>query len=123
MQTPNSTYTAEQIFAELTRRGAHQAIVSYSGGHDEGGHDEIALLANGVEFASLASPWPCSTAAEAELEAFIDALAAPIYARFGGFDGATEVDGRLIWDVAERTCVAQGSRTDWVDDNWNAEVS
>ncbi|HTZ62679.1 MAG TPA: hypothetical protein VMB51_01090 [Solirubrobacteraceae bacterium] len=93
-----------EVFAALSARGADRAVVEFSGGNDEGGPDAITLFA-GEETVATLRLWPGasqSDAERAEIE-LSDALSAPIFERYGSFDGDFDVYGELIWSVAGQT--------------------
>jgi hypothetical protein len=93
-----SPLTADEVFAELERRAAHHAIVYFSGGDDEGGADELAIVGRDGT-SSVLSAWvhdidPADQALATTLEApLLDV----------GFVGRFSISGTLRWDVARRT--------------------
>ena len=113
-------------FNELRRRGIVRAVVSFSGGNDEGGVEQINLVsASGVNI-QLEDYYPGkrwnettqryespTSSADEELAA---ALGEPIYDRYGTFAGEYYVDGRLIWDVATGDVKIEADQRDTLDD-------
>lgn len=46
----------EDVYDEVAARGAERAVVSFSGGNDEGGVDRIALIDNSGELVAYVEP-------------------------------------------------------------------
>ena len=84
-----STLTREQVFDQLAALGLASVRMSFYGGHDEGD----------VEIDDRSDLY--------------DALCQPIYDRYGGFDGDPEVWGELVWTVADRSLLIEGSEKNW----------
>lgn len=99
-----STLTREQIFDQLHARGIASVRLAFYGGHDEGDVEDTKYLdAEGHELAVELD----------DRSDLYDALCQPIYDRYGGFDGYPEVDGELIWHVADRSLAIEGRETVW----------
>ncbi len=140
-ETP--TMTREAVFEALGARGATKALVSFSGGNDEGGPDTVTLLGpEGKELDEVRDYVPNQvfdddgamlfdefedlhgkfwrprtrpyTDEEAREMALCDALAAPIDDEYGGFAGDFSVSGTLVWDVAAGTVTMRGEETEYV---------
>lgn len=55
--TANDHFMKEsEVFDEIAARGAERAVVSFSGGNDEGGIDRIALVGAGGEAVAAVEP-------------------------------------------------------------------
>jgi hypothetical protein len=92
---------AEAVWRALERIGASAALVRFaSGGKLPASIDVLALAGDGGEL----SRWQ---AGESELA---DALAAPIWARYGSFRGQPPITATLRWSVAERSLTLAGTR-------------
>ena len=85
---------AAEVWRALEGISARVARVRFSGGGGRRGHVEVvAVSAGGGELAR----WQ---AGESELG---DALAVPVWARYGVFRGQPLIIGTLVWSVAERS--------------------
>jgi hypothetical protein len=96
--------TRNEVFAELSSRGADRAVVEFSGGNDEGGPDSITLFVGEEEFSSL-SAWPTGarSAEEQAEDRLADGLSALVFEAYGTFAGDFDVTGEVIWDVESKT--------------------
>jgi hypothetical protein len=101
---PDAPLAPDAVFAALERDGVQQAVVSFSGGNDEGGADEITFLRGGGEPATNELMWTDGR------EDFAEALSAPIYDQIGTFAGAFIVHGTVTWDVAARRITLRDAR-------------
>jgi len=91
----------EEVWGALERISASVASVRFAGGGGRRASVEIvAGAAGGGELAR----W---RAGESELG---DALAAPVWARYGVFRGQPPITGTLIWNVAARSITLAGRR-------------
>ena len=91
----------EEVWRALERTAANVARVRFAGGGARRASVEIVVAAaGGGELAR----W---RAGESELG---DALAAPVWARYGGFRGQPPIAGTLSWSVAERSVMLAGGR-------------
>jgi hypothetical protein len=108
-----------EVFRLLRERGAAQAVVEFHGGSDEGETNGISLLdADENEIGTLETimaplrhvPETNENVRARELtpdektqNRLVEALEAPVWNRYGGFDGTCSVEGEIIWDVASET--------------------
>jgi hypothetical protein len=91
----------DAIWRALERIGASVALVRFAAGRGLPASVEVVALAgNGGELGR----WQ---AGESELS---DALAAPVWARYGSFRGQPPITATLRWSVAERSLSLAGSR-------------
>jgi hypothetical protein len=91
----------EEVWRALERTAATVGRVRFAGGGARRASVEaVAAAAGGGELAR----W---RAGENELG---DALAAPVWARYGGFRGQPPITGTLSWSVAERSIMLAGRR-------------
>jgi hypothetical protein len=79
------------IYAKVRELGATTARVAFSGGHDEGGPDEVRLFDGERE-----------VPIEHDFELY-EQLGAPIYDEYGGFAGAFQASGELRIDAVAET--------------------
>jgi hypothetical protein len=109
----SSTLSRDEIFRRLRELGAATAVVEFSGGGDEGGIDSITLYdgegnALDVELEENfhGRTWQPITQTYVQIESatpdqeLAAALTAPVYARYGSFDGDLDVNGTISYDVA-----------------------
>ena len=88
-------------FNLMTAMGIKRAVVSFSGGNDEGGVDEItAYNADGGEIGFG------STDRWGQLE---ELLGRPVYDQYSSFAGEFYVDGEVTWDLSDRTVKMKGN--------------
>lgn len=91
------------VLDELRKRGASKALVSFSGGNDEGGVDNITLslkLANGTETEQELEVWGSKGTDDEKL---VSELSAAVYDRYYSFAGEFYVNGDVVVDVEEGT--------------------
>jgi hypothetical protein len=112
---PDAPPAPDAIFAELERDGVRQAVVSFSGGNDEGGADEITFLRGGGEPATNELMWTDGR------EDFAEALSAPIYDQIGTFAGAFIVHGTVTWDVPARSITLRDARSG--EGEWDCDMN
>lgn len=92
----------KQVFEELKKLGAVQAVIAFSGGNDSGGADSITLLnvdGNDIEH-SLEDD-----------DGLGEALCQPIYDKYHSFAGEFFVDGTLTWTVEGSKLEMSGHET------------
>lgn len=100
-------YTDENhVWLDLLTNGFKRVDVHFSGGNDEGGSDNIFLIAaddtaTDIQNALYDNKNPNHKIAEA--------LAEPVYSEYGSFAGEYYVNGTLTWDVASRKISIEGS--------------
>ena len=87
-------------FEELARRKYITAEVVYSGGHDEGGVDEIYATDGGDEQIPLTEEDP-----------LFNCLASVVYATFGGFGSVPDTSGKFIFTTETGKIMLEGERT------------
>jgi hypothetical protein len=122
----NNIVVQPGVWRWLEAKGAVKAYLSYSGGNDEGGVDEVVLaLKDGMKVSlptvyvsemwdEAARTWRRgvydgqSFRALTEDERMIAALCQPVEDRYGSFAGEFYVNGTLVYDVAQRTAKADG---------------
>lgn len=106
----------ERTFRLLRKRGAHQAILTFQGGHDEGSVEEIKLILGTGEEVTL-DTWYCGgymydpttgqykplSEPANEDEELADLLERPINEAFGSWGGVGSTYGTLTWDATENT--------------------
>lgn len=112
--TEKTGMTRPEVFAELASRGADRAVVSFSGGNDEGGPDSIALQRGDEEIRTLPT-WAGEgdTAAKADAQ-LADALSDPIFEEYGTFAGDFDVTGEVIWDLdGETVAMVRDERSEY----------
>jgi hypothetical protein len=98
--------TRDEVFTALIAKGAAKAVIEFHGGGDEGFTDEFFLEdSEGNSIEDI----------EKGQDDLATALYQPVEDRFGGFDGLSDVQGTLTWNVAERKVTISGSETEWVD--------
>ena len=88
------------VYDELEKRGVIVASVSFSGGGDEGGADDIILTHKDGHTSEL-DPYQYGTCGDDYN--LVTALAEPLYEKYGGFAGEFHVSGTLVYDVVGRT--------------------
>jgi hypothetical protein len=113
--------TRDQIFNELVARSVAKVIISFSGGNDEGGVDQIQLLYNNEVVEYIDEYWPVPKYDEATKtwikpertyeQTFQFYLTKPIYNKYHTFAGDWYVNGELVWDVTKRSVTMNGSQT------------
>lgn len=92
----------QDVWQALERAGAQIALVRFAGGGGrQGTLDSVSIEADGRELARF---WQ---AGESELA---DALAAPVWGRYGSFRGQPPIRATLAWNVAERSVMLAGTR-------------
>ena len=100
----NHEITEEQAYNLILGAGATRAIVSFSGGGDEGGADDITLTRPGddgqhVIVAEL-EPYAHGKIAHQALTQYLEDLPSTQY---GSFNGDVLVDGTIVVDAETRT--------------------
>ena len=94
----------EDVWAELERRGATVAVVSFSGRAGEGGRVG-AIAVSRITGGELIDVERWSGGDELTY-----ALEAPIWDRYGVFAGHPRIRAMVTWIVAERCVVISGDR-------------
>ena len=87
-------------FKELARRKYITVEVTYSGGNDEGGVDEIYATDGGDEQIPLT-----------EADPLFNHLASVVYTRFGGFASVPDTSGKFIFTTETGKIMLEGERT------------
>ena len=85
------------IYAKVRDLGGTRAILTFSGGNDEGGPDDIRLF-DGEDAVKLDLDLD-----KPETWELFDQLGAPIYDEWGGFAGPFHVSGELRIDASAET--------------------
>ena len=102
--------TRPDVFRRLQEMGAVSAVVPFHGGNDEGFTEGITLeSADGNPVAVIHEDYYGNEEPFEGAQDLAEALSRPVYDEYGGFDGDFEVEGRVIWDVAEGTISMEGS--------------
>jgi hypothetical protein len=94
----------DDVWAELARRGATIATVSFSGRAGRGGSVDRVILSR-VDRDELVDVERWSGRDE-----LCYALEAPIWDRFGSFAGQPQISGIVVWTAADRRVVIDGRR-------------
>ena len=97
--------TKNQVFALLSARGAHKAVLRYNGGNDEGGVDSITLHFPIGEGQFNEVDLPTAWQAGGEDRELAELLEAPVDAKYGSWAGDFSAYGTLTWDCDARTVV------------------
>jgi hypothetical protein len=118
------------MWAELRRRGVAKVTVSFSGGGDEGGVDEISLQdAAGNEIGKLQEDYGGSTYDPKTGQwvpvnppnpdtGLVEALVAPVYERYHSFAGDFYVSGTVDYDVQnEKALMNKSERVESYEDS------
>jgi hypothetical protein len=85
----------------LRQHQVRAVLLTFSGGNDSGGVDEVrVLMTNGVEPVELGPK-------------LRDSLADPLYAEFGSFAGEYSVEGNLLWDLSDEVDEDDIARLGW----------
>jgi hypothetical protein len=95
----------EEVFYLLEEIGAVKAEVVFSGGHDDGGPDDVRILLGDGTSKHIREWGEEYTEEERDLAHL---LAAPVYENFGGFAFEGYVSGTVVYDLKERTAVMRG---------------
>lgn len=107
--------TREQAFGLLRSLGAATAVVSYSGGGDEGGVDSVELLdEDGAVIHDIHDYYHGPGEPFDGAEALAEVLSEPVEEQHGGFDGPGTC-GRITWVVAERKVVDRPAYEEYVE--------
>ena len=94
------------VWDELERRAVSVATVPFRGRAGQGGEiDVIRLQRVRDEELREVRFWP-------ESEELANALAAPVWERFGSFVGHPLIRGEVLWSAKDRTVVISGRRGD-----------
>lgn len=105
--------TRQAAWDGLAELGAIKADVEFSGGHDEGGVDGIAItLGDGSRLDTC--DWPRDE--NNPHWRLAELLALPVYERYYSFAGEFSVHGNVVWDVAEKKVMLDGSEA---VEEWN----
>lgn len=106
-----------EVFSLLRAKGAVKAVLSYNGGGDEGGVDEITLHVKTADGEIVEVDHPGSWDAEGEDGRLSKLLEAPVDHKYGSWAGDFEAYGTLTWDVEAGTVVMD----DHVKDSYRDE--
>jgi hypothetical protein len=96
----------EQVWVELERRDATIAVVPFRGRAGRGGETD------GVRLSRLCDGELVDTKVWMGRDELTHALEAPIWDRFGTFEGQPPIRGQVIWTVDDRSVVIVGKRGD-----------
>jgi hypothetical protein len=105
MSTTTFTLTPS-LRAELNQLAAVKAVVTYSGGNDEGGGDITYLDADGNEI---------KVESDYEAGPLGQFLWEPIEDRYGGFGGDFSAHGTLTYDFTTMVLETEGQETSYQD--------
>jgi hypothetical protein len=95
----------QAVWAELEQRKVAAAVVSFTGHAGRGGQADVPDVVDAAG-ERLRLPWQWAT------EELTHALQAPIWGRFGTFNGLPETRGELVWAVGSRQLLVRGRRGD-----------
>lgn len=120
----------QETFEELKKRGIAKAVVSYSGGNDEGGADSIDYYSEDDAKLDLEIrrtfvrgkreqrdgewvfvPDRALTEQEQAANELVEALEKPVYDQYGCFAGDYYVTGVVTWDGGVGRVVLEGNET------------
>jgi len=96
------TMTRATVFTALRSRGADRAVVTFSGGGDEGGPESITLYTGEQELSTLPLDTYIGESKHGSVHpdvALADALGDPVHREYGGFAGDFDVMGEVVWEV------------------------
>ena len=97
--------TKRRVFALLAARGATKAVLSYNGGNDEGGVDQISLHIPTAEGEFKEVDLPCHWNAQGDDRELAELLEAPVDAKYGSWAGDFSAYGTLTWDRIAGTVI------------------
>lgn len=86
-------------FRLLRQRNILNAVVSYSGGNDEGEISDIECTLSTGEKIDLPT-WR----GKPEDQELVDLLSEPVFDRYGSFAGDFSCYGKVTWDTVAETC-------------------
>jgi hypothetical protein len=92
--------TEEQAYDMIVAAGATRAIVSFSGGGDEGGADSITLTNEAGDLIAELEPYAHGATGHQELTAYLEDLPS---SQYGSFNDDVFVDGTILVDAVSRT--------------------
>jgi hypothetical protein len=139
---PTAAATAKaELLRVLRERGAHAALITYDGGHDEGSVSEIVVSAEplgappedwreatiaGGERIDMDRAWDVWGSEDLgdddrQLSELLDAADTFIAAKWEGFAGEFEVQGRVVVDVDGERIARHDAVT--VDEEYGGETS
>lgn len=120
--TTSKDITPDNIFDYLNEIGIHQAVVTYSGGNDEGGVDHIVFYKlNKVTLEMVSKHYEphnsyydqdTQSMKERELDRLdlhLKAMCEPVYKRYYSFTTEGYVNGSVVWDAQERAAYFDGT--------------
>lgn len=112
--------TKRKVFALLKAKGAIKAVLSYNGGNDEGGVDDITLVLEGVDEngKNIEVDHPTQWNGGEELA---ELLEGPVDSKYGSWAGDFSAYGTLTWDVEAGTVVMddyEQSGYDYNQERW-----
>jgi hypothetical protein len=96
--------TKERVFGMLREQGAIKAVLSYNGGNDEGGVDDITLVLEGVDASgkNIEVNYPTQWDGGEDLA---ELLEKPVEEKYGSWAGDFSAYGTLTWDVEAGTVI------------------
>ena len=96
--------TKNKVFALLKARNAIKAVLSYNGGNDEGGVDDITLTLEAVDEngKNIEVDYPTQWNGG---EFLAELLEGPVDSKYGSWAGEFSAYGTLTWDVLAGTVV------------------
>ena len=98
--------TKSHVFALLSARNAFKAVLSYNGGNDEGGVEDITLHVMNENGEVSEVDFPCRwDAAEGDDKELATLLEGPVDAKYGSWAGDFSAYGTLTWDRDTGTVV------------------
>lgn len=101
----------EAVFSKLEEIGAAKVVVCFSGGHDSGGADFVRITLGDGSSKDIYE-WTREEGEQTEAETELaKILSEPVYEQYGSFCGEFSVQGEIIYDLADRTVVMEGSES------------
>lgn len=97
--------TKRRVFALLAARGATKAVLSYNGGNDEGGVDQIVLHVMDDHGEVGEVDLPCQWNATGDDKELAKLLEDPVDAKYGSWAGDFSAYGTLTWDRIAGTVI------------------
>ena len=108
--------TKDEVFGTLVELGVGKVRVTFSGGNDEGGVDNITLISATDASKNVdVSMWSRDPDLDPRVtDELIKALGEPVYGRYSTFAGEFTVYGVVTWDVPSRRCFFEGQESTYV---------
>lgn len=125
----DAPFNKRTAMALLAERGAKAATVSFSGGNDEGGVDDVILVFADDSTERVTSTYEGWGDRKVELtpeqqadNALVEALSAPVYEKYYSFAGEFYVSGAVEYDVLADTVKFAGEESNMVGESFSEEL-